>query len=119
MSVEKILELVDNSSKDSDPVMYKFNLLLRTLKGNRMMMEFVTELSQFYVWIHGQPTAMQEQIWIPHFKSFLQGLAVSSSENGWLMDIATQVRVNYRGNTAEARKFSLLKGNQKADEQQQ
>lgn len=119
MSVEQAVTLIDNSAKDSDPMMYKMNLLARTLKSNNLMPEFLDELMDFYGWMKGQPKEMQDQVWMPYFKSFVVAVEGTSSEHGWLMDIITQVRVNYRGNNPEARRFSLLKGGQKADEMTQ
>ena len=116
MSVDKAIDLIDNSAKDKDPNIYKMNLLARTLKSNKMMPDFLDELMDFYGWIKTQNQKIQDEVWMPYFKSFVVAVESTSSESGWLLDIITQTRVKYSGNNPEARKFSLLRGQQKSQE---
>lgn len=117
MSIESAVTLIDNSAKDHDPIVYKMNLLARTLKSNKLMPEFLDELMNFYGWMQGQHPEMIAKVWMPFFKSSVVAVESTSSESGWLMDIITQVRVKYTGNNPEARKMALGKGNQNADQQ--
>ena len=109
MSGDRIIELVNNSSKSQDELLYRFNLALRTIKGKPIDTDIVNRMWMLNDLIQQMPESLAI-IFKNYFNSFLSALIVTSSENGWFIETMTthKIKQQISGNPNAKKEISKL-----------
>ena len=94
MSVDRILTMVDTSAKSTDPLVYKLNLLTRTLKTDDKVLIMVEKIHNILNMRHTVPREFAE-ILEEEAEAFMSGLSASASKQGWFIDAVTNNHIPY------------------------
>ena len=103
-AVEKIIDMVDSSSKNDDPIIYRLNLLSRTLKTDDKAMQMINRIHSILSMRSTVPLEIAK-IWEEAAVGLMGGLIASSSEKGWFLNSVTQHKIKYSVDSPDAKKM--------------
>ena len=91
---EKILDMVDTAAKSKDRLVYKLNLLTRTMKTDDKVLAMVEKIHNILNMRSAVPMEFAE-ILEEEAEAFMSGLSASASKNGWFVDAMTNYNVRH------------------------
>lgn len=120
MSSDRIIELVNNSAKSNDELLYRFNLVLRTIKGKPIDVDITNRMWMLIDLINCLPDDLAE-VFKNYFNAFLSGLTVTSSENGWFIETMTthKIKQNITGNPNAKKEITKMFDSPQSQQQSQ
>jgi len=120
MSSDRIIELVNNSAKSTDELLYRFNLVLRTIKGKPIDVDITNRMWMLMDLINRLPDDLAN-VFKNYFNAFLSGLVVTSSESGWFIETMTTHKINQKitGNPNAKKEISKMFDNPQQQNQNQ
>lgn len=110
MSIETAGKLIDNSAKNPNLSVYRLGLLVRTVKSDDIIPNFVEHINRIDALCEIAPPQLAA-VWKRYSDGFKLAMAGTSSKNGWLLDKLTTTTYHYKGDQEQVKgKGGLFSG---------